>query len=124
MLVTGSTDADYVDLNDVIEYHIIVTTPEKWYAMTRSWCDHKGIAETIKLILLDEVHLLGDENRGPTFEALVCRMKSFTHTLTSRRDKFRERALRFIAVSGTIANIDDLAMWLKNGSSIDCKSFQ
>lgn len=124
LLVTGQTDADLMDLNDVIAYNLIVTTPEKWYAMTRSWRDHKEIAETIKLVLIDEVHLLNDESRGPTLEALVSRMKTFTDKLADGADKFRERALRFIAVSGTIPNIDDLAKWIKSECSVDCKTFQ
>lgn len=124
LLVTGNTDADFMDLDDVNGYHIIVTTPEKWYAMTRSWRDHKEIADTIKLVLIDEVHLLGDENRGSTLEALVCRMKSFVDESAHGVNRFSERALRFVAVSGTIPNIQDLAEWIKAGSRIDCKTFE
>lgn len=124
LLVTGNTETEFMDLNDVNGYHIIVTTPEKWYAMTRSWRDYKEIAETIKLVLIDEVHLLSDESRGPTLEALICRMKSFTDQSARGDDKFRGRALRFVAVSGTIPNIKDLAEWIKTNSRVDCKAFQ
>lgn len=124
VLVTGNTDTEFMDLDDITGYHIIVTTPEKWYAMTRSWRDHKEIAETIKLVLIDEVHLLGDESRGSTLEAIVSRMKSFTDRSAHGDDKFRERALRFVAVSGTIPNINDLAEWIKADSRVDCTKFQ
>lgn len=105
-------------------YHVIVTTPEKWFAMTKSWREHQEIVETIKLVLIDEVHLLDDESRGPTLEALVCRMKSFSDDTTRSDEKFHERALRFVAVSGTIPNIEDLAEWIKKGSRINCKTFK
>lgn len=124
VLVTGNTETDFTDLNNVHEYHLIVTTPEKWYAMLRSWREHKEIVESIKLVLIDEVHLLGDESRGPTLEALVCRMKSFTDHLAHGDDKFHKRELRFVAVSATIPNIDDLAAWIKTESRVDCKTFQ
>lgn len=124
LLVTGNTDTEFMDLNDVNGYHIIVTTPEKLYALTRSWREHKEIAETINLVLIDEVHLLGDESRGSTLEALVCRMKSFADESAHGVNRFGERALRFVAVSGTIPNIQDLAAWIKTGSRIDCKTFE
>lgn len=75
-------------------------------------------------MLIDEVHLVGDESRGSTLEALVCRMKSFADKSARGGDKFRERALRFVAVSGTIPNINDLAKWIKTESRLECKTFQ
>lgn len=55
---------------------IIITTPEKWDMLTRRWRDHRGLVEVIKLFLIDEVHILNDETRGPVLEAVVSRMKT------------------------------------------------
>ena len=59
----------------------------------------------IALLLIDEVHLLNDP-RGATLEAIVSRIK-----MLARYPEMRSSALghvRFIAVSATIPNIEDL----------------
>ncbi|XP_063825930.1 probable ATP-dependent DNA helicase HFM1 [Ostrinia nubilalis] len=71
--VTGDTDVDFTQLQ---AYKIIITTPEKWDMLTRRWKDHRGLVEMIKLFLIDEVHILNDETRGPVLEAVVSRMKT------------------------------------------------
>ena len=53
------------------ETQIIVTTPEKWDIITRKSGD-RAYLELVKLIIIDEVHLLHD-SRGPVLEALVAR---------------------------------------------------
>lgn len=55
---------------------IIITTPEKWDMLTRRWKDHRGLVEVVKLFLIDEVHILNDELRGPVLETVVSRMKT------------------------------------------------
>ncbi|KOB64557.1 putative HFM1 protein, partial [Operophtera brumata] len=71
--VTGDTDVDFLQLKP---YRIIITTPEKWDMLTRRWRDHRQMVEVIKLFLIDEVHILNDETRGPVLEAVVSRMKT------------------------------------------------
>lgn len=60
----------------VVVSRIIITTPEKWDMLTRRWRDHRQLVEVIKLFLIDEVHILNDETRGPVLEAVVSRMKT------------------------------------------------
>ncbi|KAI8092154.1 Sec63 Brl domain-containing protein [Gilbertella persicaria] len=74
---------------------IIVTTPEKWDAITRRWVDHRQFMLLIGLFLIDEVHIL-NEKRGACLEA--CTMAS---------------NIRFFAVSATAPNLSDIALWLK-----------
>jgi replicative superfamily II helicase len=50
---------------------MIVTTPEKWDVITRKSSD-MSLSMLVKLIIIDEVHLLNDE-RGSVIEALVAR---------------------------------------------------
>ena len=78
---------------------LIVTTPEKWDSVTRKWSDHRRLLEMVRLVLIDEVHMLND-SRGATLEAVVSRMK------TIKAD------VRFIALSATVPNIEDIAKWL------------
>lgn len=78
---------------------IIVTTPEKWDSTTRKWSDHGTLLKTVKLVLIDEVHILKDM-RGSTLETVVSRMKTLGNEV------------RFVALSATIPNSTDIAQWL------------
>lgn len=90
-------------------YHIILSTPEKWDSLTRRWRDNTNFVESIKLFLVDEIHLLSEARRGPTLEAVVCRMKTISELY---KLDGRETSIRFMAVSATIPNGDDLAEWI------------
>lgn len=93
--VTG--DSEISDFNEISTNQIILSTPEKWDSLTRSW---KKNLDSVKLLLIDEIHLLNDENRGPVIEAVVSRMTIL------------KQNLRVVAVSATIPNIEDLAEWI------------
>lgn len=95
--LTGDTDYDH--LRKVQQANIIITTPEKWDSVTRKWRDNMKLVEMIKLFLVDEVHILKDQ-RGATLEAVVSRMKSIG------------TAVRFVALSATVPNSQDIAAWL------------
>lgn len=79
--------------------HVIITTPEKWDSITRKWKDHRRFMQVVKLFLIDEVHIL-KEDRGAGLEAVVSRMKSIGSDV------------RFVALSATVPNSDDIAKWL------------
>jgi ATP-dependent DNA helicase HFM1/MER3 len=92
-------DTDYAQLKNISNASIIITTPEKWDSMTRKWKDHARLMQLVKLFLIDEVHVLS-ESRGATLEAVVSRMKSVGSNV------------RFVALSATIPNSEDIATWL------------
>lgn len=95
--LTGDTDQS--QLQHVQKSHIIITTPEKWDSITRKWKDHARLMQLVKLFLVDEVHIL-KEARGATLEAVVSRMKSIGSNV------------RFVALSATVPNSEDIASWL------------
>ncbi|OBT87082.1 hypothetical protein VE02_05017 [Pseudogymnoascus sp. 03VT05] len=95
--LTGDTDA--AEMRKVGSATIIVTTPEKWDSITRKWKDYIKLLQLVKLFLIDEVHIL-KENRGATLEAVVSRMKSIGANV------------RFVALSATVPNSHDIAVWL------------
>ncbi|KAF1812246.1 P-loop containing nucleoside triphosphate hydrolase protein, partial [Eremomyces bilateralis CBS 781.70] len=97
-------DSDHWQMKNVQEATIIVTTPEKWDSITRKWKDHMKLMKMIKLFLIDEVHILR-EDRGATLEAIVSRTKSV------------DSSVRFIAVSATVPNVEDIAEWLGRSSN-------
>lgn len=95
--LTGDTDQS--QLRSVQSSQIIITTPEKWDSMTRKWKDHARLMQLVKLFLIDEVHIL-KETRGATLEAVISRMKSIGSNV------------RFVALSATVPNSEDIATWL------------
>ena len=95
--LTGDTDHGH--LRSVQSASIVITTPEKWDSMTRKWKDHLKLMQMVKLFLIDEVHILKD-SRGATLEAVVSRMKSVGSNV------------RFVALSATVPNSNDIATWL------------
>lgn len=98
-------DTEHAHIRNVQCADVIITTPEKWDSMTRRWRDHRKLMELVKLFLIDEVHIL-KEDRGASLEAVVSRMKSIGHNV------------RFVALSATVPNSDDIATWLgKNVAS-------
>ena len=66
--LTGDTtpDAGAVENADVI-----VTTPEKWDGISRSW-QSRGYVRRVSLVIIDEIHLLAGD-RGPILEIIVSR---------------------------------------------------
>ncbi|KAF9265706.1 P-loop containing nucleoside triphosphate hydrolase protein, partial [Marasmius fiardii PR-910] len=86
---------------------------EKWDSLTRNWASHRSILASIRLFLVDEVHIL-NESRGSTLEVVVSRMK------------LRGSSVRFIVVSATVPNIQDIASWIGSirGGGRDAKVFE
>ena len=69
--------------------------------------------KSVKLFLIDEIHVLGENSRGATIEAIVSRMKTFASHSTGYESEQQQQPsqLRFIAISATIPNIDDV-IWI------------
>ncbi|KAL4421686.1 hypothetical protein ABPG77_010630 [Micractinium sp. CCAP 211/92] len=105
--LTGDTDQEGLEGLDTAD--IICATPEKFDATTRSTKSGMRFFADIGLVLIDEVHLL-NESRGASLEGVVARIK-----MISRLREMQAQAIgsvRFVAVSATIPNVQDLAEWL------------
>lgn len=87
---------------EISQTHILVSTPEKWDVITRKM-DDSSFALDVRLIILDEIHLLHDP-RGPVLENIVSR------TLFS---KYWLPKPRLIALSATLPNFVDVAKFLR-----------
>lgn len=97
--ITGDVAASYQVLQNA---DIIITTPEKWDALSRGWQDRNYVRD-VGLMIIDEIHLLGEE-RGPVLEVIVSR----TNFICDRT----KRNLRIVGLSTAMANAGDLATWL------------
>lgn len=88
------------DLGNFRGPQLILTTPEKWDLLTRKWNDYADLRTSLKLVMIDEVHLLNESRRGATLEAVICRMK------------LMGSGIRYLAISATILNAYDIGKWL------------
>ncbi len=66
--LTGDTAVE--DMHRAASADIVLTTPEKWDAVTRSWRENRPLARNLALVLIDEAHLINDKIRGATLEAV------------------------------------------------------
>nr|XP_043617378.1 DExH-box ATP-dependent RNA helicase DExH17 [Erigeron canadensis] len=104
-------DNESYNIRNIREADIILTTPEKFDSVTRFGIKDGSLSffSDISLVLIDEVHLLNDP-RGAALEAIVSRIKMIGRSPQMKTCPLAH--VRFLAVSATIPNIDDLAEWL------------
>jgi helicase len=95
----GGGGADYpVSYEDA---RVLIMTPERLDSCLRSWRSHWSWIPEVDLIVLDELHLLADRGRGPRLEGTISRFR--------RLNPF----VRFLGLSATMGNREELADWLE-----------
>jgi helicase len=95
---TAITSGD-IDSNDsyLEKYDLIITTSEKFDSLIR----HKTPwLKKIKVVIIDEIHLLNDTGRGPTLEIIITILKRILNKP------------QIIGLSATIGNPVELAEWM------------
>ena len=97
--LTGDNTPDTRTIRDA---DIIITTPEKWDGISRSW-QTRGYVRQVGLVIIDEIHLLGGD-RGPILEIIVSRMNYIASQ--------SEGSVRLVGMSTACANAMDLGNWL------------
>ncbi|MHC1611610.1 MAG: DEAD/DEAH box helicase [Candidatus Methanospirareceae archaeon] len=94
----GISTGDYDSSSPYLERDdIIILTFEKLDSLTRlkpSWL------RKISVVVVDEVHVIGEEKRGPRLEGAMARFMSYNPSA------------RVIALSATIANLEEFGDWL------------
>ncbi|KIK95504.1 hypothetical protein PAXRUDRAFT_11409 [Paxillus rubicundulus Ve08.2h10] len=88
---------------EIAETQIIITTPEKWDVVTRNPTGEGELASKLKLLIIDEVHLLNEE-RGAVIETIVAR--------TLRQVESSQSVIRVVGLSATLPNYIDVADFL------------
>lgn len=94
-LSIGDTDSSDSHLQN---YEVIITTSEKLDSLIRHsapWL------KDIKVVIVDEIHLLNEQDRGPTLEVVITILR---HIL---------KDIQIIGLSATIGNPEELADWLE-----------
>lgn len=90
------------DTSSIRQADIIITTPEKWDGISRSW-QTRNYVKQVGLVIIDEIHLLGGD-RGPILEIIVSRMNYIASQV--------ENPIRIVGMSTACANATDLGGWL------------
>ncbi|CAD6947752.1 unnamed protein product, partial [Tilletia laevis] len=103
MEITG--DTNFSGLSAAKHARVIVATPVR-SSLTRRWTDHDKILSNLTLLLIDEVHILHEKGRGARLEVIVSRMKNYG------------QQIRFVAVSATVPNLEDVAEWISRNSAV------
>ncbi|KAH0994513.1 hypothetical protein GBA52_018377 [Prunus armeniaca] len=98
-LLTGETGTDAKLLE---KGQIIISTPEKWDALSRRWKQRKPVQQ-VSLFIIDELHLIGGQG-GPILEVIVSRMRYIA--------SLSENKIRIVALSTSLANAKDLGEWI------------
>ena len=86
------------------DYDLIVATSEKFDSLIRH---HSPWLSGIRTVIIDEIHLLNDAERGPTLEILLTILKQLL------------KNAQIIGLSATIGNAEELAEWLKADLVVD-----
>ncbi|KAE9585074.1 hypothetical protein Lal_00017983 [Lupinus albus] len=97
--LTGETATD---LKLLEKGQIIISTPEKWDALSRRWKQRKHVQQ-VSLFIIDELHLIGGQG-GPVVEVIVSRMRYIASQV--------ENKIRIVALSTSLANAKDLGEWI------------
>ncbi len=91
-------DYDLTDKN-LGKNDIIVLTNEKMDSIIRhgaNWIND------LTLIIIDEIHLLGDQDRGPTLEIVLTKLKLL------------EQKPQILGLSATVTNANEISSWLNS----------
>ncbi|MFC1704166.1 DEAD/DEAH box helicase [Candidatus Omnitrophota bacterium] len=94
-IATGDID---LPSNYLMRYNILIATSEKVDSLLRFRA--KWLSKLLSVVVIDEIHFINDESRGPTLEILTARLKLLN------------KNIQFLALSATIKNADEIADWL------------
>ncbi len=98
----GISTGDYDSSDPLLgRYDIILCTNEKADSLLR----HKAPwMSELTLVVADEVHLLTEQERGPTLEVVLTRLTEINPNI------------QVLALSATVRNAEEVGSWLKAGS--------
>jgi len=105
--LSGDANLTNYEINNT---HIIVTTPEKYDIITRK-AGQRTFIEKVKLIIIDEIHLLHDI-RGSVLESIISRIM-LSKISRNKYDYFSNQEIRLIGLSATLPNFYDVANFLQ-----------
>jgi helicase len=88
-----------VDVPKLRTADLWIATTEKFESICRATSLRSALAQ-VSCLVVDEIHLLGDPERGPLLEALLARVRG------------ADSPVRIVGLSATAANAEQVAEWL------------
>jgi len=98
----GLSIGDFDTKENLSKFHIIITTSEKLDSLMRhnvEWIND------VSLAVIDEIHLIGDNERGGTLEVILTKLKNLN--------------AQIVGLSATIGNPEELSNWLNAKLIVD-----
>ena len=105
----GGSRFSGVDRELFVDGRITIATPEKTKAMLRAAPD---LFDDVKLIVIDEGHLLGGNKRNVRIELFLEHLRLLA----------QQRGARILLLSAVLPNAEDLAAWIGGGTDALVKS--
>ena len=105
----GGSTANLTDFELINESQVIIATPEKAKALIR--CG-SGLEAEIKLIVVDEGHLLGAEERYIKNELFLTHINEFAY----------QNQIRMLLLSAVLPNANEFAEWIAADTNLVAKS--
>ncbi|CEP63293.1 ATP-dependent RNA helicase BRR2 LALA0_S07e06854g [Lachancea lanzarotensis] len=102
-VISKFTDNNVSNLQLLARSHLILCTPEQFDLASRKWKQRKNI-QSIELLILDEVHMVGDGEVGAIYESIISRMNLIAAQL--------DTGLRIVGLSNCVANSRDFGEWI------------
>lgn len=94
---------DFDEKENLSSYDLIITTAEKLDSLMRHRIDW---IDKVSVVVVDEIHLIGDDERGGTLEIILTKLKNLNN-------------IQLIGLSATVGNPEELANWLNATLVID-----
>ncbi len=96
----GISTGDYDRPSNYLKnYDVIISTSEKVDSLLRN---NPSVFDNLGFVVFDEIHNILDESRGSTLEIVISKIR------------FLVEGAQFIAMSATVKNVKDIAMWLNS----------
>jgi helicase len=89
-----------VDLARLKEADLWISTTEKFESICRT-TSLREVLDQVGVLIVDEIHLVGDPVRGPILEGVLARMRDV------------DGGPRLIGLSATVTNSEEIAAWLR-----------
>ncbi|KAH8583031.1 DEXDc+HELICc [Cryptosporidium sp. chipmunk genotype I] len=88
------------------EFDIGVATIEKANVLISYYIQHGILFKKLGIIVVDELHLLGDEQRGYILEVMLTKVRLLSKL------QGEGRSIQIVGMSATLPNLKDIGLWL------------
>ncbi|SCU90412.1 LADA_0F03884g1_1 [Lachancea dasiensis] len=97
-------DDNLANVKLLAKSHLILCTPQQFDFVSRKWKQRKNV-QNISLLILDDVHMVGNGIAGAVYENIISRMNFISAQL--------ETDLRVVGLSNSVANSREFGEWMR-----------